>query len=113
MSTRDLKRLVEQIRAEMGAKNFERFVREVRQGKHGRMKDLPKRRRDEARALMAAYIVISENDPDEGMYEAGRETVFKRRGQIVVRDADGTWKVAPKMKVAAKKIIGGRTGKSR
>ena len=96
MSTKDLKKLVREVKAKMNVKDFEKHIRDVREGKIG-FRDVLKLdkdgKRDEARALMAALAEEAENAPDEFITETGRPAIFKSRGKLVVQDEEGKWKL--------------------
>ncbi len=96
MSTKYLEKLVREVKAKMNVKDFEKLVRDVREGKIG-IEDCLKLnkdgKRDEARAVMAALVEEAVNAPDEFLLETGRPAIVKRRGRLVVQDEEGNWKL--------------------
>ena len=96
MSAKDLEKLVREVKAKMSAKDFEKLVRDVRKGKIG-IEDCLKLakdgKRDEARAVMAAFVEEAENAPDEIIQKTGHPAIAKSRGRVVVQDEEGNWKL--------------------
>ena len=96
MSTKYLDKLIRDVKAEISAKDFEKLVRDVQEGKIG-IEDCVKLdkdgKRDESRAVMAALGEEAKYAPDEFITETGRPAIVKSRGRLVVQDEEGKWKL--------------------